>query len=142
MTKPLSEAVARMLDQGIAQAPFGRRLGMRLERCAEDEVVLRMPFDPSLTTMGDTVHGGAIASLADAAATAAAWAKDGLPAGARGTTVSLSVHYLAGARGCDLEAHARVRRRGRSISTCEVSVRDAGGQEVAFALATYKLSAS
>jgi hypothetical protein len=34
-----------------------------------------------------------------------------------------------------------VRRRGREISTGEVTVTDADGREVALALVTYKLSA-
>jgi acyl-coenzyme A thioesterase PaaI-like protein len=39
-------------------------------------------------------------------------------------------------------ATANVKRRGREISTGEVSVQDADGKEVAVALVTYKLSSA
>jgi acyl-coenzyme A thioesterase PaaI-like protein len=51
------------------------------------------------------------------------------------------VSFLSAARGKDLLASAVVRRRGREISTGEVTVSDADGREVALALVTYKLSA-
>jgi uncharacterized protein (TIGR00369 family) len=108
--------------------------------CEPDRVAVRLPFRGALVTVGDTVHGGAVASLADVAATASFWASPGIAPGSRGTTIGLHVTFLAAARGSDLVATASVRRRGREISTGEVSVRDAAGREVAFALVTYKLS--
>jgi uncharacterized protein (TIGR00369 family) len=39
----------------------------------DDEVRLRLPWDPSNVTIGDMVHGGAIATLADLTVMAAAW---------------------------------------------------------------------
>jgi acyl-coenzyme A thioesterase PaaI-like protein len=50
------------------------------------------------------------------------------------------VNFLAAARASDLTAIASVRRRGREISTGDVSVIDTAGTEVAAALVTYKLS--
>jgi uncharacterized protein (TIGR00369 family) len=93
-----------------------------------------------VTTVGDTVHGGAIAGLVDTAATAAFWAKAGLSAGTRGTTIGFSLSFLSAGRGVDLLADARVRRRGREICNGEVLVRDAKGTEVAQAIVTYKMS--
>jgi uncharacterized protein (TIGR00369 family) len=85
---------------------------------------------------------GAIAGLVDAAATASFWASPHLSAGARGTTIGFSISFLSAARGKDLVATATVRRRGREISTGEVSVCDGDGREVAIALVTYKLSSA
>ena len=93
-----------------------------------------------MTTIGDTVHGGAISGLVDSAATASFWASSSIPAGSRGTTIGFSVNFVAAGRGSDLLATARVRRRGREVSTGEVSVRDGDDREVAVALVTYKLS--
>ena len=107
---------------------------------AEDEVRVRLPYREAVTTIGDTVHGGAIAGLVDTTATACFWASPQIPAGSRGTTIGLNVNFLSAGRGLDLVAHARVRRRGREVSTAEVSVRDPDGREVAVALVTYKLS--
>ncbi len=102
--------------------------------------MVRLPYRSDVTTLGDTVHGGAIASLVDVAATAAFWAKSGLGAGARGTTIGISLSFLSAGRGSDVLADARVRRRGREICNGEVVVRDAKGAEVAQAIVTYKLS--
>ncbi len=136
----LGEDVRELLDRLIVRSPYGRWLGLELVHAEPDGVRVRLPYRKDLTTIGDTVHGGAIASLLDAAATACFWASPGIPAGSRGTTIGFSVNFVAAARGQDLVASARVRRRGREICTGEVSVTDAEGREVAVALITYKLS--
>lgn len=135
------DAKARALvEKAIVASPYGRLLGLVLEAAAEDHVVVRLPYRADVTTLGDTVHGGAIAGLVDTAATAAFWAKPGLAAGSRGTTIGLALSFLAAGRGADLLADARVRRRGREICNGEVVVRDANANEVAQAIVTYKLS--
>lgn len=130
------EAVVR---RGIVASPLGRLLGFVMERLAADEVEVRLPYREELTTAGDLLHGGAIAALVDTAATAAAWSDVDDPAGARGTTVGFSLSFLAGARGQDVVARARVVRRGRSLTVCEVDVAGVDGSQVAKALVTYKL---
>jgi uncharacterized protein (TIGR00369 family) len=62
----------------------------------------------AFVTIGTIVHGGAIASLIDTAAMVAAWSDAEVPAKASGTTVNLSVAYLAPAEKEDLQAVARV----------------------------------
>jgi uncharacterized protein (TIGR00369 family) len=98
-----------------------------------------LPFAPSLPTLGDVVHGGAISALADTAATVVAWAGVDDPGEARGATVALTVEFLAPARGRDLTAAARVLRRGRTLCFSEVDVTEPDGRLVAKALATYRL---
>jgi uncharacterized protein (TIGR00369 family) len=101
---------------------------------------LVMPFSDSLPTMGDVVHGGAISSLIDTAAAAAAWSGADLPERPRASTVGITVDFLAPARGQGLTADARVvRRSGRGLCFCEVSVSDEDGSQVALALVTYQL---
>src|SRR4051794_30231441 len=95
----------------IPESPFVGVLGLRLERLEPDVAVLVLPFRPQLTTIGEVVHGGAISTLIDTAAMAAAWASDEVPASVAGSTVSLSVSFVAAASGRDLRASARVRRR-------------------------------
>jgi uncharacterized protein (TIGR00369 family) len=129
-----------IVEKAIVASPFGRLLGLALESCAPDRVVVRLPYRPELTTLGDIVHGGAIAGLVDSAATAAFWARSGLGPATRGTTIGFSLSFLSAGRGVDLVADARVRRRGREICNGEVVVRDPGGAEVAQAIVTYKLS--
>jgi uncharacterized protein (TIGR00369 family) len=136
----LDPSARAIVERAIVSSPYGRLLGLVLETCEEDRVALRLPYREELTTLGDTVHGGAIAGLVDAAATAAFWASSRLPPGARGTTIGFALSFLSAGRGVDLVAEGRVRRRGREILNGEVVVRDARGSEVAQAIVTYKLS--
>ena len=137
----LSDQIVTLLDKLIAKSPYGALLGLELVDAEEDCARLRLPFREEVTTLADTVHGGAISGLVDCAATASFWASSKIAPGSRGTTIGFSISFLSGGRGKDLVATARVRRRGREISTGEVTVCDAEGKEIAFALVTYKLSA-
>ena len=136
----LPYAMIDIVDKFIVHSSYGSLLGLELVDAAEDHVRVRLPYRPDVTTRSDVVHGGAIAGLIDTAATAAFWASPNIAEGSRGTTIGMSINFMAAGRGQDLLAVARVRRRGREISTGEVSVQDADGVEVAAALITYKLS--
>jgi uncharacterized protein (TIGR00369 family) len=120
-----------VIEQFIPRSPLVEHLGMRLESIGSDEAVLVLPFRPELATLGDTVHGGAIASLIDTAGMAACWAADEEPASLAGSTVTLNVSYLAAAKGQDLTARAVVTRRGRSMVFSEVRVTEPGDRLVA-----------
>jgi len=120
-----------LIAQFFPHSPLVAHLGMRLESIGTDEAVLVLPFRPELATLGDTVHGGAIASLIDTAGMAATWADDFEPESMTGATVTLNVNYLAAANGQDLTAHAAVTRRGRSMVFSEVRVTEPDGRLVA-----------
>jgi uncharacterized protein (TIGR00369 family) len=124
----------------ILESPLSRLLGMEVESVARDRVRLRLPFRAEVTTARDIVHGGALSALADAAATAAAWSGADVSTNPRGTTIALTINFLAAARGEDLVADAQVIQRGRTITVCAVSVEDAKKKRVASALVTYKLA--
>jgi uncharacterized protein (TIGR00369 family) len=139
------ENVRNVVEGFIVGSPFGRLLGMVGEAVEPDRVRVRLPYREAVTPIGDTVHGGAIASLVDVAATAACWASPTVDPSARGTTIGFTVNYLNAGRGQDLIATAEVVQRGKSIVICEVSVRGSDGHAatgllVARALVTYKLS--
>jgi uncharacterized protein (TIGR00369 family) len=120
-----------VIEQFIPQSPLVGLLGLRLESIGSDEATLVLPFRPELATLGDVVHGGAIASLIDTAGMAATWAADEEPSSMSGSTVTLNVNYLAAARGQDLTAHAVVTRRGRSMVFSEVRVTEPSDRLVA-----------
>ncbi|HEX3317712.1 MAG TPA: PaaI family thioesterase [Solirubrobacteraceae bacterium] len=122
----------------VRTSPFGARMGLRLDHIASDRARLVLPFDRAVTTIGDVVHGGAVSTLVDVAATAAAWSAAEPTDTPRGATIGLTVEFLRAARGADLEADARVLRRGASICFCEVDVTCAG-RLVAKGLVSYKL---
>lgn len=120
-----------LVTRFFPSSPLVAHLGMRLESIGTDEATLVLPFRPELATLGDTVHGGAIASLIDTAGMAASWADDFEPESMSGATVTLNVNYLAAAKGQDLTAAAVVTRRGRSLVFSEVRVTEPDGRLVA-----------
>ena len=123
----------------LPSSPFPGHLGIRLVDMGPGSATLDLPFAETLVTTGTTVHGGAVASLIDTAGMVAAWSGGEVPDRLRGSTVGLTVSYLAPADGEDLKASATVLRRGRSIVHVDVDVRTASGTAVAKGLVTYKL---
>jgi len=123
----------------LEHSPFGRLTGLSLREIGDDRAVLAMPFDEKLATAGTTIHGGAISTLLDTAATAAAWATSFEAMPTRWGTASLSVNFLRGADGQDLVAEAVVVRRGRSLCYCTAEARDDRGP-MATAIVTYALA--
>jgi len=124
----------------IVGSPYGRLLGLEVVAVEPERVRVKLPFRAEVTTVGDVVHGGAIGSLVDVAATAAAWSGADPATATRGATVALAINYLAPGRGQDLLATARVIQRGRTLCVCDVDVEGADGARVARALVTYRLS--
>jgi len=124
----------------VRHSPFTRHVGLEVESLEPDVAVLKLDFADHLVTVGDIVHGGAIGTLADVAAMAAVWTGVEPGTASTGSTVSLTVDFVAAARGTAIVATAKVVRRGRSISFCDVDVTDGDGGLVAKALVTYKLA--
>lgn len=145
MTNPSSPPAASasngrdVIAQFLPQSPFVAKLGIVADHLSDDEVRLRLPWDPSNVTLGDMVHGGAIATLADVTVMAAAWCGAVAPPDLRGVTVSMTLDFMAPARATDVIGVGRVLRRGRSLTNCEAEILDTQGTLVAKALATYKV---
>src|SRR5918995_7149201 len=105
----------------LENSPFVAHLGIGIDLMEPDRAVLSMPFTDALPTLGDVVHGGAISSLIDTAAAAAAWSGADVPDRPLASTVGITVDFLAPARGQGVTADARVVRRGGSgLCFCDV----------------------
>lgn len=115
----------------VPASPLVRHLGIELADLSLDRAELRLPYDERLCTTGDIVHGGAIASLIDTAGMAATWSDDEEPAAVAGATITMSVEYIAAARGKDLTAVATVDKRGRSLCFTKIRVTEPDGRLVA-----------
>ena len=131
---------AELMEQFVANSPFAQKLGIALVEIKADEALLRLPFHTSLATAGEVVHGGAIGTLADTAATVAACSAADVAGIRNGATISLTVEYVAAATGQDLLARVRVDKRSRSLVFCEVEVFVGESDLVAKALATYRFA--
>jgi uncharacterized protein (TIGR00369 family) len=135
-----SPSGAEVIAEFLRHSPFVLHLGIRLESIEPDRARLVMPYRDELATIGDVVHGGALTALVDTAAMAASWSAHEPEGGQlRGTTVGLSVDFVAAAESQEVEADARVLRRGRSLCFCDVDVTDADGRLVVKGIVTYKL---
>ena len=128
-----------VIAQFLPQSPFVAKLGILADHLGDNEVRLRLPWDPSNVTLGDMVHGGAIATLADVTVMAAAWCGAQAPPELRGVTVSMALDFIAAARATDVIGVGRVLRRGRLLTNCEAEIVDPDGRLLAKALATYKV---
>src|SRR5947207_14710355 len=95
---------ADIVRQFLPTSPYVGHLGIQLADMQPDMATLTLPFDNSLVTIGKTIHGGAIASLIDTAAMVAAWSDSAVAENLRGTTVGLTVTYLAPAEAEDIRA--------------------------------------
>jgi uncharacterized protein (TIGR00369 family) len=132
-------SAASLAMQWLENSSFINHLGMRVLSMEKDVARILLPYREELTTLADVVHGGAISSLIDTAAAAAAWSGAEGVETLRGTTVSLTVQFLAAARSSDLTAEARVIRRGKNLCFCEIDVTDPAGSLAAKGVVTYKL---
>jgi uncharacterized protein (TIGR00369 family) len=140
VTADVHPQVRELFGAWLANSPFTKAAGLELTAMEPDRAVVAMPYDERLTTFGDVVHGGAIATLLDVAAVAAAWSGVTDESAATGATVSSSVNYVRAARGSDLTATARVARRAKSLCFCEVEVLDDADELVAQGIVTYKVA--
>lgn len=132
----------RVLEKIFRAQPFNMSLGLEIEQVAVDEVSVRLPYKAENCRTYETLHGGAVSALADAAAGLAAISDYERIESLNTATVNMLVNYLAAARpGSDALARARVRKRGRSICVIDVDVTDDTGRLIATGTITYMMGA-
>ena len=90
----------------VPASPFAKELGIELVDLRRTTPSCGCRGRRELATIGDIVHGGAIAALLDTAGMAAAWSDDIVPEKLAGSTVSMTVSFVAAAVASDLTAHA------------------------------------
>ena len=95
----MTQSGAEVITQFLQDSPFVLHLGMGLASIEADRARLAMPYRDELATIGDVVHGGALSALVDTAAMAASWSARDASGPLRGTTVGLSINFVAAARG-------------------------------------------
>lgn len=137
---PPATTGVELMREFIKHSPFGVHLKLTLLEIEPDRALVALPFEQVLVTVGDVVHGGAISTLIDTAATMACWSGADISGTPQGATISLTVDFLRAAHAETVQAEARITRRGRSICYSEVDVSGSEGQLVAKGLVAYKLS--
>lgn len=124
------------------EVPFHRYLGLTLEERADGFARLRLRKTADTPTgIGGSVNGGVIATMIDMATIPAVFT--GLPEGSvPAGTADLQVTYLRQAQGQWIDAAASVLKRGRQLTTVEVSVSNDAGVLCARGRVLYALRAS
>ena len=121
--------------QWRSNPPFYRHLGLELEALADGKSAIRLPFRKEYGNTRGEVHGGAIATLVDAAMSQAV--RSTVELDARVATISMTINYLAPGVG-DLLGRGAVIRAGRSLMFVEAEITDSGGNVVCTASATFR----
>jgi len=117
--------------------PFNHLLGIQLVEEHDDGVTIEMPIREELLNSNGVVHGGATASLVDAALGIAITQKW---KGRLTSTIEMKLNYLRPAREGTLTARSHFVKTGKSIIVGTVDVVDDAGQGIAFGLLTYMLA--
>jgi uncharacterized protein (TIGR00369 family) len=116
------------LDALLAAMPFAAASGVRLTAASADEARGRLGWSADRCTVGGSLHGGALMTLADTVGAVCAFL--GLPEGAGTATLSSTTQLLRAVRGGEVEAVARPLHRGRSTVVVVTEVRDEEGRLV------------
>lgn len=122
----------------IENSPFYRHMGLEVTGLGPGWATFSMPAGAHLWNVGGIVHGGAIASIADAAAGVALATlldKDR----ERPVTVELKINFCAPVIEGTLKARGHVVQKGKQIAVCEVDVTDDREKLAAKGLTTYMI---
>ncbi len=114
--------MSALIETVIIASPLARRLGIRLLALGEDRLDLALPFSTDNVTIGETVHGGAIASLIDIVGAGLSCLVADPARHKGGATATLAVNYLRPALGVDLTGRGVILRAGRDTLVSEVEV--------------------
>lgn len=122
--------MALTLDQANESMPFAKDIGVVFTQVDPDIVKAHLDWTPELCTVGETMHGGALMTLADAAGAMAAFVN--LPEGAFGTTtVTSAANFVRAVRDGRANAVSKVLHKGRSTIVVETSITNGEGRTVA-----------
>jgi uncharacterized protein (TIGR00369 family) len=115
--------------------PYYYPLGLEIVATSEGFAKVKMPFSKDLLNVYESINGGIITTLADAAtANALMTVYDDKML----LTIDAKINFLRPARS-DLFCEAHVRHRGRQMAVCDAEVMDENGKAIAMGLFTYAI---
>ena len=132
--KPMAPELEAEIRARLAANPFIKFMGIQAPQLGVGYARFVLPFKPELANSIGLLQGGAIAALADEAVAFALYSL--VKEGEMINTVEMKINFLAAVKEGEVEAAARISKRGRTISLGEVEVRQ-GERLVAKAMCTY-----
>jgi len=109
-------------------------LGIRFTEATADRVVAELEWREALTTVGGSLHGGALMALADTVGAAATILN--LPDGASTTTLESKTNFFAAGRAGTIRAEATPLHRGKRTQVWQTRVTDATGRLLSMTIQT------
>ncbi len=129
------ERYKAIIRERVENSPFYRHMGLEVTGLGCGWSTFKMKAGPSLHNVGGIVHGGALTSIADAAAGVALATL--LEAGReRPITIEMKINFCSPVIEGDVEAKGSVVQKGSRITVCEVDVTQ-GDRLVAKGISTY-----
>lgn len=119
------EHIARFMEM-VNKTPYLLALGVELIDIAPDRSLLKAAMTRTLQNMFGGVHGGALATLVDAATYCSMYCS--VPEDMGYVSIDLTVSDLHSAREGVLYAEGRLIKAGRSLCIAEAFVRDGEGR--------------
>lgn len=115
------ERYKEILRERVENSPFYQHMGLEVTGLGGGWSTFRLQAGPHLFNVGGIVHGGAVMSIADAAAGVALATL--LEKGAeRPITIELKINFCSPATAGVVEARGNVVQKGSRIAVCEVEV--------------------
>jgi uncharacterized protein (TIGR00369 family) len=118
-------------------SPFWDHIGLKEVHLEGGYSELELPITPCLLQRRGNVHGGVLATLADAALGSAI--RSTLSSNQGVVTVELKINYLKPAKGQLLVGKGSVIKRGRTICVGNAEIFDEQGEKVAFGNGTFMI---
>jgi uncharacterized protein (TIGR00369 family) len=118
--QPANPGFAARVRDSFGRQPFMDLIGARITGLAPGFCEITVGYRPELTQQHGFVHGGVLASIADAAAGYAAFSL--MPALASILTVEYKLNILRPGRGEAMIARARVLKPGRTLTVVQSDV--------------------
>src|SRR5436309_10392201 len=109
-------------------------LGIRFTEATADRVVAELEWRDALTTVGGSLHGGALMALADTVGAAATMLN--LPSGTSTTTIESKTNFFAAGRSGIVRAEATPLHRGKRTMVWQTRVTDEGGRLLSLTIQT------
>ncbi len=126
--------------KALENSPYWSLLGFKVKKMEDGAAEIYLPIKQDLGQVFSIVHGGAAASLLDAAGAVALFnwidvEKESV------TTVELKINYLNPIKleETGITARGSVIKKGRKISVCKVDIKSDSGKDVAFGIGTYTI---
>lgn len=132
--EPLSPLLEAAIRARLNANPFIQFVGIQVPQLGKGYARFVLPFKPELANSIGLLQGGVIAALADETVAFALYSL--VKEGETINTVEMKINFLGAVKEGEVEAIARISKRGRTISLGEVEVRQ-GERLIAKAMCTY-----